>query len=234
MNSYLLKADEGYILVDTGYKRDWDALCRGLEKAGVGFGDLTHLILTHHHDDHAGLLTHVIAQNPTIKIVMSARAKDSLAAGKNEWANGGGYLNRRVNALISLLQVAVKWSPTFPAYATREDDILVTEDAELRELGIGLDGRIVSTPGHSCDSISIASPDGDWLVGDAAANIFRFAGTKYCVVTMDDLDQYYRSWAKMLEGGARRILPAHGEPFPAQELRRQMGRNKKSDIVPFR
>lgn len=235
-NSYLLKADEGYLLVDTGYEREWDALCRGLEKAGVGFGDLTHLILTHHHDDHAGLLTHVVAQNPSIRIVMSARAKDPLAAGKNDWdwSRGGGYLNHRVHVLISLLKVAVKWTPTFPPYSTREEDILVTEDAALRELGIGLDGRIVSTPGHTRDSISIALPDGDWLVGDAAANMFRLAGTKYCVVAIEDLDQYYRTWTKMLEGGARRILPAHGEPFPSDELRRHMGRNKKSAMVPFR
>jgi glyoxylase-like metal-dependent hydrolase (beta-lactamase superfamily II) len=233
-NCYLLKADEGYVLVDTGYDREWDAFRRELARVGVGFSDLRYLILTHHHDDHAGLLNQLVAQNPRIKIVMSERARDPLAKGRNDWSKGGGYINRRINALIALMRLFGKWTQTFPPYMTREDDILVTEEAGLRELGIGLDGKIVKTTGHSPDCISVALPDGDWLVGDAAANMPGIAGTKYCVPLVEDLDQYYRTWTKILEAGARQILPAHGAPFPADELRRHIGRNKKSDMVPFR
>ena len=198
-NCYLLKADEGYVLVDTGYDREWDAFCKELEKAGVGFGDLTYLILTHHHDDHAGLLNELVAQNPRIKIVMSERARDPLARGRKDWSKGGGYINRRIYALIALMRVFGKWAQSFPPYMTREDDILVTEEVGLRELGMGLDGKIVQTPGHCTDCISVALPDGDWLVGDAAANMPGIAGTRYCVPLIEDLDQYYRTWTKILE-----------------------------------
>jgi len=233
-NCYLMRADKGYVLVDTAYDWEWDAFCRELEIAGVGFGDLEYLILTHHHDDHAGLLNQLVAQNPRIKIVMSEHAKDLLAKGRNDWSRGGGYINRRINALATLKRVLdKKWTQTFPPYVTRDDDILVTEDTGLRELGIGLDGRIIQTPGHSTDSISVALPDGDWLVGDAAANILQFAGTKYCVPLVEDLDQYYRTWTIILEAGAKQILPAHGGPFPAAELRRHINRNKKRDMVPL-
>jgi len=234
-NCYLLKAEKGYVLVDTAYDWEWDAFRRELEKSGVGFDDLEYLILTHHHDDHAGLLNQLVAQNPALKIVMSVRAKERLAKGKNDWPKGAGCINRRVNALVTLkAKLDKKWTQTYPPYVTREEDILVSQETSLRELGIGLDGRIVETPGHSTDSISVQLPEGDWLVGDAAANILQFAGTKYCVVIVEDLGQYYRNWTRMLEAGAKQIFPAHGAPFAADELRRNINRNKKGDIVLFR
>jgi hydroxyacylglutathione hydrolase len=231
-NCYLVQADKGYVLVDTAYDWEWDAFCKELDKAGVGFGELDYLILTHHHDDHAGLLNQVVVQNPQIKIVMSRHAKDLLAKGKNDWPEGAGYLNRRISFLCRLKAILdKKWTQTFPPYTAREGDILISQETSLRELGIGLDGKIVETPGHSVDCISVALPDGDWLVGDAAANMLQFAGTKYCVPFIEDLDQYYRTWTQMLEAGAQQIHPAHGKPFPADELRRNINRNKKSDMV---
>ena len=71
---------------------------------------------------------------------------------------------------------------TFAPYVTRKDDILVCHEASLRELEVELNGKIVETPGHSTDSISVELPDGDWLVGDAAANIPEFAETRYCAI----------------------------------------------------
>ena len=53
------------------------------------------------------------------------------------------------------------------------------------------------------------------MVGDAAANFLQFAGTKHCIIYLEDLDQYYQSWVRILEAGAKRIFPAHGEPFAA-------------------
>jgi len=221
-------------LIDTAYDWEWEAFCRELENAGVGFGDLEHLILTHHHDDHAGLLNHLVARNPSIKIVMSAHAKDPLAQGKNDWTRGGGCVSRRIYALMKLKRMTdKKWTQTFPPYISREGDILTSQEASLRGLGMGLDGKIVETPGHSPDCISLALPDGDCLVGDAAANMLQFAGTKYCVMFLEDLEEYYRSWTRILEAGAKQIFPAHGRPFSADELRRHINEKKKSDMVPF-
>ena len=157
-NCYLLKADNGYVLIDTGCDWEWDAFCSELQNAGVDLADLHHLILTHHHNDHAGLLNQVVVQNPGIVVVMSANAKDLLAKGRNDLPKGGGYLNQNVDTLMARLGTsdAIR-TQTFPPYVTRGDDILVSRDASLRELGIGLDGRIIETPGHSTDSIWVYS-----------------------------------------------------------------------------
>ena len=64
--------------------------------------------------------------------------------------------------------------------------------------------------------------DGDALVGDAAANMLQWAGTRYHVIALDDLAEYERSWLKLIAAGAQRIFPAHGAPFPVARLKENM------------
>jgi len=103
----------------------------------------------------------------------------------------------------------------------------------LRNIGIDLDGKIISTPGHTRDSISLVFGDGDAIAGDAAADFLRWAGTKHCVISMNDLDAYYESWRKLAASGARTIFPAHGRPFPVARLHEDIGRQRKEHMVPF-
>ncbi|MFZ0927682.1 MAG: MBL fold metallo-hydrolase [Syntrophobacteraceae bacterium] len=231
-NCFLLKADNGYVLIDTGYVYEWELFCKRLKEAGVRLSEISHIILTHSHNDHAGLLNRILEENQAISIVMSYRAKEQMLRGTNDHPFGGGYVNRRVNLLVSLKKAFDKrWTDTFPPYRSRDNDILITGPTELGEIGIGLPGRIMETPGHSLDSISVLCDNGDCYVGDAAANFLQFAGTKHCIVYIEDLDEYYASWRKLISAGARRILPAHGKPFAVEELQRDMGKNKKSNMV---
>ena len=234
---YLVETGNKYVLIDTGYESDWALFSRRLKEAGVSLSDISHLVLTHHHDDHCGLLNNVSQANRAIRIVMSYRAPGFLATGANDRTHGAGYVTGGVKRLISLMQRMDKefdrtWrTHPFPPYACRETDVLIEGEKNLAEVGIGLSGRIIETPGHTTDSISVLLEDGDCFVGDAAANFLQFAGTKYCVVLVEDIEEYYKSWGKLISAGARRILPAHGKPFPVEKLSRNMGAIKSSDIV---
>jgi glyoxylase-like metal-dependent hydrolase (beta-lactamase superfamily II) len=231
-NSFLLKVDNRYVLIDTGYEYEWELFCKRLKEAGVRLSEISHIILTHAHVDHAGLLNRILEENQQISIVMSYRAKDPLLHGRNDPTFGAGYVNRRVNLLVSLKKVFDKrWTRTFPPYRSRENDILITRRTELGEIGIGLPGRIIETPGHCADSISVLRDNGDCFVGDAAANFLEFAGTKHCIIYIQDIDEYYASWKKLISAGARRIVPAHGKPFVVEELQRDLGKNKKNNMV---
>jgi len=54
-NAWLLTDGEGRrFLIDTGYVLERPALALSLKRAGVGRGDLTAVLLTHRHSDHAG------------------------------------------------------------------------------------------------------------------------------------------------------------------------------------
>lgn len=113
----------------------------------------------------------------------------------------------------------------FPPYKSRKNDIIVKGETRLRDIGIELDGTIIETPGHTIDSISIIFDDGDCIVGDAAANMLQFAGTKYCVIFICDIDEYYRSWEKIISMKAKRILPARGRSFSVEKLKVNMWEN---------
>jgi len=242
-NCFLLKMGGQYILIDTGYEIDWQLFCKRLQEAGVRFSQISHIILTHHHDDHCALLNYIIKESNNIRVVMEAAAKDLLTKGTNDITHVYHFVNKRVRLLwlfqlkrIGLMLTAKKNIPKnsnlkFPPYWVREKDILITGDTRLKEIGIDLNGRIIKTPGHSIDSISVLLDDGDCFMGDSAANFLQFAGTKYCVIGISDLDEYYRSWQKVIAGGAKRIFPAHGKPFPAQKLRENIGKNKKQNMV---
>ena len=149
-NCYLLKSpDSKYILVDTGYEWDWGLFRKRLKQIDVGFSEISHIILTHHHDDHCGLLNQMVEQNNEVRIVMSHLAKDLLTKGVNDRSHGGGLLNKRIALLIystlaPLKRIrAKKWPMTFPPYYVRKNDVLVSGETRLSDIGIGLNGRII-------------------------------------------------------------------------------------------
>lgn len=239
-NCFLIKTGAQYILVDTGDKADWELFCKRLKETGVGFSQISHIILTHHDYDHSGLLNHIINENSNIRIVMSHFAKELLEKGVSDVTRGKRLINKRIKLLwpLQLNRLTImlgtgkyidkKSFGMFPPYYTRKVDHLITNETRLKDIGINLDGRIIETPGHTIDSITILFDDGDAFVGDAAANILQSVGTKNCVVMLEDLDEYYRSWQKIIACNARRIFPAHGNPFPVEKLKKNMGKNEKS------
>lgn len=231
-NCFLIQTGKKYILVDTGYNWEWEAFCTRLKEVRVSSNDISHIILTHHHDDHSGLLTNILSDNPEIKIVMSHYAKDLLLKGRNDDTNGGGYLNKKVKILVDLKKKSDKnWTSGFPVFIVRKDDILVEKEVSLQDLGIGLDGKIIETPGHTIDSISVIFDDGNCIVGDAAANFLQFAGTKYCAIYLESIEEYYRSWRKIMDAGAVRIYPAHGQFFGVEKLDKYINKNSDSSMV---
>lgn len=78
------------------------------------------------------------------------------------------------------------------------------------------------------DSITLILDDGNAFVGDAAANMLQFAGTNYCVIALEDFDQYYQSWQKIIDYNAQHIFPAHNNPFPVEKLKQNIGKNTSS------
>ncbi|MHC4604958.1 MAG: MBL fold metallo-hydrolase, partial [Planctomycetota bacterium] len=84
--------------------------------------------------------------------------------------------------------------------------------------GIGIDGVILHTPGHTSDSISVLLSDGSAFVGDAAMNFLRGTGVGHRPIYIEDINTVYESWRKLRERGARVIYPSHGRPFSATKL----------------
>lgn len=238
---YLIEAEGRYILIDTGYEEDWDMFCEKIKEVNVNLSQIDFIVLTHHHDDHCGLLYDILRENSSIRVVMSRKCRELIAKGENDQTHGGGLLNKKVAFLIKRKQLYVSLilhkkidkakNLKFRPYIFRDTDILVSHGMRLRDIGIQLEGTIIETPGHTVDSISILFDNGDCLVGDAAAAMLKFAGTKNCVIFICDMDEYYKSWEKIIASGAKMILPAHGKPFSVKKLKDNMRKNKAGNIV---
>jgi glyoxylase-like metal-dependent hydrolase (beta-lactamase superfamily II) len=200
----------------------------------VRLDEIGWLLLTHHHDDHAGLLTRLVEANPHLKVIVSGQGRALLASGKHFHTPGAGYINRRIGFLLGLKgRFDKKWTHAFPPYLPRESDLLIEGDTRCEALGLPLAGTIIPTPGHSPDHLSIVFDDGVCLAGDAAANLLQWAGAKYCVIAVDNLEQYYASWQRLISGGTRRIFPSHGKPFSFAALQENLGKHTRASMVLF-
>jgi ribonuclease/clavin/mitogillin len=73
----------------------------------------------------------------------------------------------------------------------------------LKEIGIA--GEILSTPGHSADSVSLLLDDGSVFTGDLPPEEYAEAGTPDLVIA---------SWRMLRERGAKKVYPAHGPVRP--------------------
>ena len=238
---YLVKTDEKYLLIDTGYEEDWELFQQRLKEANVEITNIGYILLTHHHDDHCGLLHSILQENSSIRVVMTELCNELIQKGNNDQTHGGGLLNKRVAFLVRRKQAYVSLvlhkkvdkskNLKFQPYTSRSNDILFKGEPELRDIGIPIDGKILRTPGHTVDSISVLFPNGDCFVGDSAAHMLPFAGTKYCVIFICDMDEYYNSWSKLIKAGAKQMLPAHGPPFSVDKLIKNMRKNKSKNLV---
>jgi hydroxyacylglutathione hydrolase len=211
---YLLECSRGYLLVDTAYARDYGRFAKAIGGLGVRLSQIRYLLLTHHHDDHAGFAAHLVGRTGC-KVIVHESATPPLSEGESEHTMQP--LNRCVRAVFALYGL-VHREHTYPPLAVTGKDIVLTGDDFDLLHSIGIDGEILHTPGHSRDSISVVLPDGDAFVGDAAMNFLRFCGTGHRPIWVEDMDAVYDSWRKLAAHGARRIHPAHGRPFAAEEL----------------
>jgi glyoxylase-like metal-dependent hydrolase (beta-lactamase superfamily II) len=85
---------------------------------------------------------------------------------------------------------------------------------------MGINGKIVYTPGHPRDSMSVILSDGSAFVGDVAMNFLRLTGIGHRPIYVEDINTVYESRQRLIEQGGKFIYPSHGKPFSAWELSR--------------
>jgi len=213
-NCYLLQCEEGLLLIDTGRSDAYDRFLERMEEEKLDVGEIRFLLLTHHHEDHTGFAAR-LAEHTGCRIIAHEKALQLIREGRT---NAMKPLNLRAGAAFSLFRLFQK-SQGYPPIELSVNDIVIFGDNDtlLRELGV--DGEILETPGHSADSISVLLEDGSLFAGDMAMNIMKPLGLKYRPIYSEEPEEVFRSWEKVKAAGAKTVYPAHGEPFPAVNLR---------------
>lgn len=210
---FALQCNEGYLLIDVPYPGNYESLCGCLEDAGIAVADIKYLLLTHHHDDHVGCVNELV-RDTGATIIVHERAVTHLAAGRSDPADRP--INRCIGALVGIYSLFHEF--VFPPVVLSSTDLIITGDDNSLLAGIGINGKIIHTPGHTHDSLSVILSDGSAIVGDAAMNFMEFCRTRHRPIYVQNLQQTYESWEKLREHGAQVIYPSHGDPFAAEEL----------------
>ena len=203
VNAYLLEAEGGFVLIDTGMPAHWRELDRRLASAGCAPGRLRLVVATHGDWDHIGNCA---------KLRKKYRAPVALHAGDAAMAERPVVLKRRVRTLplrivSRLWPLIMRLRRDWPRFEPFQPDRLLSDGQSLREYG--LPARIVHLPGHTRGSIGVLTEAGDLFAGDILVNRKRPGA----VEIIEDDRQLEDSLARLRRMKIRTVYPGHGQPF---------------------
>src|SRR5258708_14901986 len=135
-NYYILADTRPKLLIDVGWTGTLPKLQRECKRLGVQLSDLTYFLVTHYHPDHAGLAQE-LKQTGLKLIVIESQV-----------------------AAIPTLRTYMKPANHYVDIDLTDNVSLTFADSRAFLSQLGIQGEIISTPGHSDDSISVILDEG--------------------------------------------------------------------------
>ncbi len=150
-----------------------------LSRMGVPLNEIRCALATHYHIDHAGLAQEF--KNAGVRLLV---------------------LDTQI-AAIPLMKKHMK-AQNNHLEITPDDNVIISFAESRGTLAtLGISGEILSTPGHSDDSVSLLLDDGSAFTGDLPP-----------LALAVDTEAVAASWRLLRERGATRVYPGHGPIRP--------------------
>lgn len=215
LNSYLLKSEDGDIVIDTPWARPevLDAFAEGLALAGSGPDRVAWALVTHYHEDHSGASGWL--QSHGAKVGMHRADADAL-----QDRFGGG--DRFVEELATWLD-RVGPDEEGQAYSQRQFEELsgyangTVIDRALGDGDVVRSGEwaveVVHTPGHTPGHLCFVVRDrGLLFVGDHVFDRRRTNATSRPFAVDRPIRRYWESTQRLLDLGLDTAYPGHDGP----------------------
>lgn len=207
VNCYLIKNDDDYVLIDTGFSLQRRSVRNVLNRAGCRPGNLKIIILTHGDSDHSGNALYLRKYFKS-RIATHRDERDTVEKGDMRLNRQSlqEKPNRLTGVILSLPVARLGKANRF------KPDILLEEGHDLSDYGCS--AKVLHIPGHSTGSIGVLTADGDFFCGDLLTNSGK-PGRNSLV----DSDEEMTASIERLKGlDIRMVYPGHGKPFIMEEL----------------
>lgn len=197
--AYLVEDGDALAVVETGPTSTLPALLDGIRALGRQPEDVTHLLVTHVHLDHAGGAGALLRHTPRARVYVHPRGAPHLEDPSRLIASATQLYGDRMDAL---------WGEVVPVPAGR---VVELRDGDEVRVGRRL-LRAVDTPGHASHHHAFHEPDaGLVFTGDVGG--IRLAGQRYvCAPTPPpdiDIDAWQASLRRLRALRPSILLPTH-------------------------
>lgn len=217
VNAYVLRADDGFILVDCG----WDlpdaleALRKGLDELGIRLEDLRTLVITHNHPDHYGLAGRLVKlascgvlMHHLDAVHIESRYVDmrSLQAEMESWLRIHGAPAEELMAMVKGSEAILeRINIAKPDIEVSGGEKVTAGDSEW---------EIIWTPGHSVGHICLYERSQKaFLSGDHILNPISPSVGLHAQSMGNPLSDYLSSLENIRDLDVEMVLPAHGDEF---------------------
>jgi hydroxyacylglutathione hydrolase len=204
VNAFLIKAGDGFVLIDSGLTRQWKELDKALLSAGCKAGDIRLLVLTHGDLDHAGNCVN-LKEKYGVPVAMHKGDSATVMCG----TPGKRTIRSFMFKIVFLLSRLVHRGAPFPLFTP---DILLEDGQSLDEYG--LSALVIHIPGHTKGSIGLLTDEGDLFVGDTLVNTKRPDISPF----VENFHEYRASLDRLKGMSIRTVYSGHGAPFPGSVI----------------
>jgi len=213
-NAFLLVGKK-LVLVDTGTRNESAAIIRAFGKADLNIQDLSLIVHTHAHFDHCGSTADLQQKSGALVAIHKSDSPFFL--------EGKSVHIEPINLFGKLIIPFMK-----DGYRATKIDLLLEDEFDLHPYGI--DGKVISTPGHTPGSISILMDNGEALIGDL------LGGGRLMGLLQPGLPRYHhwysdfdlakKSITQIMDMNPTRIFVGHGGPLEGKDAIRYFNRER--------
>jgi ribonuclease/clavin/mitogillin len=180
-NYWVVGVASSRLIIDLGWPGSMGRMKANLRRMDVPIQEIRYALATHYHIDHAGLAQEF--KEAGVSLLVPDEQVDS----------------------IPLMRRWIKPHEQYTDVVMHDNIRISCKESRSLLAEIGIPGEILSTPGHSDDSVSLLLDDGSVFTGDL---------TRPAWIGQEDPETVKASWRTLKERGAFRVFPGHGQPFP--------------------
>jgi glyoxylase-like metal-dependent hydrolase (beta-lactamase superfamily II) len=226
VNSYLIRGNNGYTLIDPGLhtaasEQCWDQV---LEELSITYLDIEQIVLTHHHPDHYGLAGW-FQERSHAPVHISAVGYEQV---RLLWGEGQPMtaslldLFRSCGLPAEMLAPMKQHMDEFVAMVTPQPEVSLIPIGESMLLG-NHEYETIHTPGHAAGHVCFYRAEtkemfcGDHVIPQISPNISYLPGG----IDENPLGSFLQSLKDVGRYEVERAYPGHREPFATFGLRAQ-------------